>query len=474
MYFLSFYKRPVFISLVVSLLLSFAAYLGAVTIGKDGAFYVDIAQTIVDYGIGAGVQRFNWIGFPAILAGLHLLTGLPIEGLAYLLCALFMAGTCSLLVDLVKQQTPQAAWWAVLVVLSIPAFNAFRSDIIREHGFWFFSVLTLWLAYQWQDRRSWWLACAVQFSILFAVLFRLEAVLLEVALLFWRLPSLRFRSGWVGVLQLFYIPLVAGLMAIWVVSTLSSSRVSYFLSMINPAQVISDFKQVSDQFSDSLKYKWSKDDAWIIVLFGVASLILFKFLKLGGFYSLSVLFPKVWREARCDFSKFYLNLVVALLYFLVLFVFFFHEQFLNSRYQAFMNLALVPFFVLMVFSFIKIFPKLKSTVLVLSVLLMIANVVSISAKKTHYIEAGHWLAEHAKKTDVIYYDDPRIGYYAGFGYRTSEILQEALSLPGKYRYLVVEADGDESWLIEFISRNNIKILADFRNRKNSSVLVLGR
>ncbi|GAB1367804.1 hypothetical protein MASR1M42_03520 [Azonexus hydrophilus] len=49
-----------------------------------------MTRTIVDHGLAAR-QRFNWIGFPALLAGLHLLTRISIEALAYLTCALFMA-----------------------------------------------------------------------------------------------------------------------------------------------------------------------------------------------------------------------------------------------------------------------------------------------------------------------------------------------------------------------------------------------
>ena len=72
------YLTPQCATLVGSLLLSLIAYLGVVTIGKDGAFYVDIARTIVEQGVAAGAERFNWLGFPLFLAGLHQVTGLPI------------------------------------------------------------------------------------------------------------------------------------------------------------------------------------------------------------------------------------------------------------------------------------------------------------------------------------------------------------------------------------------------------------
>jgi hypothetical protein len=83
------------------LAISLVAYLGAVTITKDGAFYADIARTITEEGITAGAARFNWVGFSLLLSALHQLTGLSIEAIAYLSGALFIAGACALLVDIV-------------------------------------------------------------------------------------------------------------------------------------------------------------------------------------------------------------------------------------------------------------------------------------------------------------------------------------------------------------------------------------
>ena len=181
---------PVWFAFLASLLLSLIAVLGVVTVGKDAAFYLDIAKQASEQGVGVAQERFNWPWFVLLLAGSHKYLGLPLELAGYLWCALFMAGTCALLVDVVRRRVPEAAWWACLVVLAMPAYNQFRGDILREFGFWFFCVLTLWLALRWQQGGGWLRLLLIFPAALAAALFRLEAVLLLPALALWQLPAL--------------------------------------------------------------------------------------------------------------------------------------------------------------------------------------------------------------------------------------------------------------------------------------------
>ena len=472
------YLTPQRATLVGSLLLSLIAYLGVVTIGKDGAFYVDIARTIVEQGVAAGAERFNWLGFPLFLAGLHQITGLPIEGLAYGVCALFMAGSCALLVDLVAQHRPQAAWWAVLVVLAMPAFNAFRGDIIREHGFWFFSVLAFWLALRWHARGGVWLAAGVHVSVGLAVIFRLEALVLEVALVLWLLPNALSRAGWRKLLQFFWLPLLAvsGLLLLLGASdVLSQGRVQYFIKMLDPSQIQQDFQVLSEGFAQSLKYDFARDDAGKIVLMGVVGLILLSFAKLLGPFVLPLL-ARSGREECTQSLRFFRPLVYAgLLYCIVLLLFFFHQQFLNSRYTSFLHLLAVPLLAFAAYGFVGRYPGWGKVLAVVAMLVMLDNVVSLGAKKTHYIEAGRWLSEHHQKTDAVFYDDPRVGYYAGWGYPKGQLLTVLDLQPEQikhYQIFIVEADSDEIWLNDWMSRNGLRRAAQFANRKGDAVHVI--
>ncbi len=471
---------PVWLTFLASLALSLVAILGVATVGKDAAFYLDIARQVSEQGAGAAQDRFNWPWFVLLLAGSHKYLGLPLEWAAYLWCVFFLAGTCALLVDVVRRRAPQAVWWAVLVVLAMPAFNQFRNDILREFGFWFFSVLTLWLALRWQLSGGWWRALAIFPAVVAAVLFRLEAVLLLPALALWQLPGLFCRERRGQALQLYallaLLAVLGGLAmaALFSLYGFPASRIVYYANLVNPLRLVESFNIFAGQFGDSMTYKYSRDEAGQIVFFGLLAALLIKLIQLLGPFTLLLLDRANWRSLAAVVRGFGLFGWAAALYFLVLLVFFIQEQFINSRYMSFLNLLVVPFVAVLLASFAERRPRLGRALLVLALLVMVANVVSLGAKKTHFVDAGRWLAQNTPASAPTYYDDGRIAYYAERGYPASPPLQQALEQPDAFDYLLIEADGDEPWLLEWLEQHDRRVLARFANRKDDAVLVIGR
>lgn len=470
---------PVFVAFAGSLLLSLVAVLGVVTVAKDAAFYLDIAHQASEQGAWVALERFDWPWFALLLAGTHSFLGLPLELSAYLWCGLFMAGTCALLVDVVRQRAPEAAWWAVLVVLAMPAFNQFRADILREYGFWFFCVLTLWLALRWQVSSSWAKAGGLFLSLTAAALFRLEAVLLLPALALWQLPALKQPGHRAGALRLYLLLAglavagVSGLLVAVQVFDFPADRLTYYARLLSPQRLLESFNALAEQFGNSMTYKYSRDEAGQIVFFGLVAALLIKFLQLLGPFSL-VLFDRAsWTRLGGVVRSFSLFGWAGLLYFLVLLLFFIQQQFVNARYLSFLNLLVVPFVALLVAACAERWPRLKRAFVAVTLLVMVANVVSLGAKKTHYVEAGKWVSQHVPLQARIYYDDGRIAYYAGRGYPVSPSLQAALDAPEQFDYLLVEADGNEVWLVDWLDRHELRIIERFANRKNDTVLVVG-
>ncbi len=52
-------KDSVFLTFFFSVILSLIAIFGTVTIGKDGAFYIDIARSISNNGLSVAFERFK-------------------------------------------------------------------------------------------------------------------------------------------------------------------------------------------------------------------------------------------------------------------------------------------------------------------------------------------------------------------------------------------------------------------------------
>ena len=469
-------EHPVRLAFWGSLLLSLIAVLGTATVGRDAAFYMDIAQQVTQHGPKVAWQTFDWPWFTFLLAGTHIVTHLPFELSAYLWCGIFLAGTCALMVDCVHQRSPEAARWACLVVLAMPAVNGFRNDIIREFGFWFFCTLTLWLALGWRTHASWLRATLIHLAIVAAALFRLEAVLLWPALGLWQLPNLWSPTRRKQVLHFMLLPVLA-LIAASLSGAFSAARVTLYLDMINPRSVFNSFEMLSGQFADSLINKYSRDEVGRIIFFGTLASMLITFVKLMGPFAIPFVIRSNWSALRTYWRDYRPFAWAALLYLIVLVLFFIKEQFMNTRYLSFLNLLFVPVLALALAGFVRQFPRWGKALVVLGVLVMLSNVVSTSPGKTHYIEAGHWTAANIEPGAPVYYEDGRISYYAGRGYALSNITREQAMSPehsGEYRYFLIDARADEPWLSAWLSEHNQRIIARFANRKGATVLVIGK
>ncbi|MBV6753184.1 hypothetical protein KV580_22930 [Pseudomonas chlororaphis] len=473
-------EYPVRVVFLGSLLLSLIAVTGLVTIGRDAAFYLTIAQNITEQGPTVALRSFDWPWFLLLIAGTHVVLRLPFELIAHLWCALFLAGTCALVVDCVRQRVPDATRWACLVILAMPAVNQDRDDILREFGFWFFCSLTLWLALRWQTRGGWLRVLPIHLAIAGAVLFRLEAVLMWLALGMWQLPGLwssERRKQFLEFISLPVLGLVLMLALVAVSGGLSSGRVDAYLAMIDPRHIFASFNLLTEQFASTLIATFSKADAGQIIFFGFLATILIFFVKMMGVFGFSFLYRGSWAVLGTYWREYRPFAWAALFYLVVLMLFFIKQQFMIGRYVSFMNLLFVPALAMAMLVFARRFPRLGKIVLVIGLLSMLANVISTGAKKTQFIEAGRWVAANMEPEASVYYDDGRISYYAGRGYVYPTVTrEEAMSAEyaDRYRYFLLDARGDEPWLSAWLAERQMHIITRFANRKGATILVIGK
>jgi hypothetical protein len=469
-------EYPVWLAFLGSALLSLIAVSGTATVGRDAALYIDIAQQVSEHGPNVAWATFDWPWFSFLLAGTHTVLHLPLELSAYLWCGLFFAGTSALMVDCVRQRSAHLTRWACLVVLAMPAVNAFRNDIIRECGFWFFCTLTLWLALRWQARGGWLRAAFIHLAIVAAALFRLEALLLVAALGLWQLPNLWSPGRRMQFAQFSLLP-VLGLLAVSVSGVFMSARVMLYLDMIAPHSVLAAFQMLRDQFANSLINKYSQDEAGRIIFFGILATMAISFVKLMGPFAVPFILRRNWGVLSVYWRDYRPFAWAALLYVVVLVLFFIKQQFMNTRYLSFLNLLFVPVLAMGLAAFVREFPRCGKWLVALGLLVMLSNVISTGVGKTHYVEAGRWLSTHVEPDAQTYFEDGRISYYAGRGYVMPVLTAEEAMSPshaGDYQYFLIEAKGDEPWLNEWLLAHKLRIIEHFANRKGATVVVIGR
>lgn len=470
---------PTRLAFLGSLLLSFAAVYGTFLVGRDAVLYLDVARQISEEGPRVAFRVFNWPWFSLLLAGTHRLLPVPLELTAYSWCAAFLAGTCALLVAITQRFVAGSGYWACLVALSIPAFNHFRYDIIREFGFWFFCVLAFWLALRWQERGGWRSPILVHLAIVGAALFRLEAAFLLAAFALWLAAEANTASGRLKLLQFNLLPLLAaGIGGVMLVSIggFSQSRVDLFLSLIDPRNAITQLDWMAGKFADAALGKASADDARQIVFLGLLFTLVAKFLSGCGPFLIPLLYRANW-QALGDYWRKLRPLACAwLLYFGILMFFFVNMHFINGRYVSFLHVLSVPFLTMALMRFARQWPRLSKIVITLAVLVMLGNVVSLGAKRTHFLEASAWLSSHTSPADAVYYEDIRISYYAGRGVPEALISRdEALSAYSatRFRFFVLTTKAEDARLQQWMAENKKRMVQKFSNSKGDTVTIVG-
>ncbi|MCK2097012.1 hypothetical protein [Thauera aromatica] len=466
-------RAPVLTAFVLSLLLSVIAVAGSDDLNRDGMLYVDAARAFLDGGLESARTRFDWLFLPGLIAGLSSVTGLDPELAGYALCAVLLAATSALLVLHSEKVFGGTAWAACLVVLAIPAFNGYREYIIREYGFWCFTLLSAWLAMRWVEKPAWSAAVSGQVALCIAAAFRVEALVFLPVIIAWQLHASRggqLRPRLTMLLALPLAALVLGASAYGFGMFDLRGRLAFYLSLIQESVL---FASGVDELADSVLPDLSRDDAGIILFCGLVALVAVKFFKTLGLFLIPFLFafrtPGVWSRAQPLSALF-------LAYLAVLGVFVTGMLFVTSRYVSFLNLLVVPVVAHGLMQMMRRWPGLKLPLVLLAVVVMLANVVSLSPKKHQYAEAGAWLRANLHDPQRAYVEGRRVRYHAGLEQEESPLspadaVQEPLR--SEFDLFVIEAPAErnaaalDAWRTE----HDLDLIARFPG-PGSEVLIL--
>lgn len=475
---------PVRMAFVCSLLLSAVAVWSSPVLNRDGMGYVEWAQLISDQGLAGIRQRESWqfMGLlPTLIALVGAVTRLGLDTSAHLIDALLLAGTCGLLVAITRRRLPEAAWAACLVALAMPAYNEYRNQVLREYGFWYFSLLALWLAMRWEGSFRWREALACQAALICATLFRLEALAYFPALMLWQAfaaPSgLRLRR----IFMIGSLPVVGATLAILVFASglvALPDRLAYFLDAANPLHKLGVLKEAAERMSEHVfKYKYSREEAGYVLFFGLLTIIPVKFLKMSGVFVVPLAYAFAGRTVRSVLSRWQPLFWLFFAHVLVDVAFVTHMFFLVGRYVAMLNLLAVPIAAAGLAALMQRYPGWRLAMLALAMIALLANVASFSPKSTQIIEAGEWLSANRSAVSRIYVENPRVAFYAGLGYvATGRARMERGDLAkavaeNRFDMLVLDAPAKNGGTDEWMAANRLKVLKRFANKAGTAVII---
>ena len=468
---------PVQAAFFGSLLLSFVATLSNPVINRDGILYVETARIFLVDGFLAAYQLYNWPFLPVLMAIVSKVTGIGLENSGLLLNALFLAGSCALLVSIVQKRHSEACWQVFLVVLAVPGLNDYRNELIREYGCWFFSVLSFWLAGRWSENPGWRSAIGVQAALCIAALFRPEALVFLVALIFW---------------QLFEAPVGEKVRRIVMIASLSLCGLAVLVFLLLNEQLpvrlsselgrlsLARFNEKAEVISSHL-LPYAKEQTKTILLMGSLSIIPLKFIGQLGVFIIPLLFSLKNNKLRSLSGSSSLFAWGFLAHLMVLAAFVVEMQFLAGRYVSVLCLLAAPSIGFGLWQLMQCFPRWKTSVSLFAVVLMMNNVISISPGKDYMIDAGKWLALTASSpaNSPVYVDSSRVAYYAGWRYADVSERADRMKMmgdfkSGKFDLVVLEVssrDGDvDAWLNEC----GLRVIKRFHGQRKEAVVIAER
>jgi hypothetical protein len=435
--------------------------------------YVETARAFMDGGLEAALTVFPWPFLSIAMAWVSQVAGIGLEASGYLLNALFMAGACALLVASAARLYPEASWYACLVVLSLPGLNGYRDELLREYGAWFFIILAFWLAMRWGDKPSWLRALAVQVALIVGALFRPETLAFFPALVMWQVFASPAEGRWRRLVQIGGLPLLGLTLLVLLHATgnLGSDRLAGDLSRMSLERFDVKAQAMAQAF-----IPYARDQAPIILFFGSLAIIPLKFVVKMGVFILPLLYSANTEGVRGIFRNGQIFPWAFLAYLLVLAVFVLDLQFLSGRYLALLLVFSAPWTGLGLWLLARRFPRTALPVVALSLLIMLANVVSPKSGKTHYVEAGTWLAKNARDTERVYVESARAAYYAGWRFSARPIpewraqLKQGL-LQGKYDLVVIEVSNRDPSIGAWLESAKLRQIARFEDSNGDAVII---
>jgi hypothetical protein len=465
--------------LLGSLFLSLIASFFNPVLGRDAALYLDVAHLSQTQGFHAALERYSWPWFSVFVGILHRWSGIPLELVARLSCELLMAFTCLVSVDLVRKSRPDLAGWAALAVLAIPAFNIYRGDILREFGFWCFSMLALWNMSEWLRSRRGSVLLLSGLSILLATAFRSEAIYL-VMLFAIALPLPRIQDGQQRGRM---IALCLALLTLFVMTFFLALHYDLILTesvkKISVGRLLEDFSIFAQQTAQAMPFHYARDDVGLIIFLGLCGYVLVKILHTLGIFIIPWLIG--WHQkTQKPLTSWLLLDITALGYAGILLIFVFGHLFLSRRYTTFLGFLLLPRIALGLSVIAQRWPRLKGWIVLVSILLAFAHVVSLSPQKTHLRDAGLWLGHHLPASSRVYMDEAnRLVWYAGWHYDRNQPpdLEKALMRQGSeaYEYFALELKSPPvEPRIEELKNLGLSPIAEFRNRKGHAYVIFRR
>ncbi len=423
----SIYVCVVISSLMVSV---WSAISGSV-INNDGVCYLQSAETL-SQGLNAAMHACNqakWPFYSVLIAGLVYISHVPYVFSAYLLDGIFSIFTVIVFLKIVawlnqdKIKETSLLWFAAIVILLSNEFNSVKYYIIRDHGFWAFYLLSIYLLLQFFHNQRWFYAIAWCLSLVIATLFRIEGAIFLILLPFLTLlnRSLPFMSRIKSFFKMNALMLCMGIgLSLWIfiASPNNLGRLSELPLQLTHgfSQLVLDYKMRTAHLSQHVLSHFAERSAgWILFITLIVWYVISAIKNVSLLYSIFAMYA--WSKKLLKASSatqlvlwgyLFINVIITGL-------FLFEHMFLSKRYLIALSLVIMIWVPFALQHFYSTWQHKKWPIVLLGMFIVInslGGIFEFGHSKRYIRDAGAWLSQNTSTDSKIFSNDILVMYYS--------------------------------------------------------------
>ena len=423
-----------------SLLISCWLILSNDVINRDGVRYVAAAEAIAAGNLQGAFDAFPWPFHAALMAAVHVVTGLSAEMSGYLLIPPLHLLVVFAFLAILREMggTKPVLWAGLALVLLHPELNDTLPSILRDQGYWAFWLLGLLHFIRYLKRRRWRDAVLWTLWTALALLFRIEGLvfLLLMPLALLASSGERWKARLFSAARI-YAP-AACLAGLMLASAVMLGRDAIMLDegrLLEPLQRVQNiWVGITDRITShgwelgkTLLPRYSRNHGpaamWVVLVY-IAAIESFR--AVNWLYVALAVAGGFVRRLRPDARILPVIWWAMAINFMLIGGFVLSEFYLSMRYAAGLGLVVM---LLASFGLASLWQNEKErcwtsrtnrlaypAAVTALVIVGASGLISIGPRKDHERAAGAWVREHVPMEDSVFFDDMRLGYYAGRPY----------------------------------------------------------
>lgn len=493
------YLAAAFFSILLSIWISSQE----AVINPDAICYLQSAATMKN-GIHAAMNlcaQAKWPFYSLLIAGVVSITKLSYVTAAYMLDGIFSLLTVLAFISIVafiaqKRQalTKHIHWLAAFVILLAHEFNAVKTYIIRDHGFWafyFWSLFFLLCYFHTRERRY---VFAWSMSIIVATLFRIEGAifLLIIPFIAWLEVKQSFIIRLKTFLQLNAMTILAGIVIggwFLLYPSHSSGRLSelQFQFLHGVMLLKQNFQLKATGLAITVLGNNGARDATTVLTITFLVWYLFNVVANLSLICSGLLIYSWWKKLLVTdqatrlvlWSYVIINVIVTA-------VFLGQNMFLSKRYLIALSLVLMLWVPFALSNLMQQWQRRKWPLVLALLFIAISSLGGIFdfGYSKHYVhDAGRWLAVNVPEEAIVYSNDLQVMYYSQrfgnqiFSQAEAFLNPEAIAHGRwkKYDYLALRVDQKQlnaaTGILHEIALTPIQV---FQNKRGDQVRIYRR